>query len=357
MTLLRLLLATTLVTNLGLSTISHSADSFNILLYHHISSTAPRSTSLSAEEFEGHLQYLKDNEYHVVALGDALKAVQTAQPLPSKSVVITFDDAWRDIYEQGLPLLKKYDYPFTVFVNTDPVDQNNRHAMTWDMLRDLKHHKGSLANHTRDHAYLVRKPEYDDVWFSATLANIEHAQQRLEQELGHTPKWLAYPFGEYNNVLKQALKERGYTAFGQQSGGVAAFSDWQALPRFPAAGRYSSLKTLKTKLASQPFPANYAAFAEPVIRTDHGQNQQPLLTVNLTQAQRLGVRQQLSCFIAGSAKKPIWSDKLNFNIAADNPMGKGRNRYNCTAPIWGQKNYYWLSHQWLVYGGEAPPKE
>ncbi|HIG37428.1 MAG TPA: polysaccharide deacetylase, partial [Oceanospirillaceae bacterium] len=200
MTLLRLLLATTLVTNLGLSTISHSADSFNILLYHHISSTAPRSTSLSAEEFEGHLQYLKDNEYHVVALGDALKAVQTAQPLPSKSVVITFDDAWRDIYEQGLPLLKKYDYPFTVFVNTDPVDQHNRHAMTWDMLRDLQHHKGSLANHTRDHAYLVRKPEYDDVWLSATLANIDHAQQRLVEELGPTPKWLAYPFGEYNNV-------------------------------------------------------------------------------------------------------------------------------------------------------------
>nr|MCS5559291.1 hypothetical protein [Oceanospirillaceae bacterium] len=60
MTLLRLLLATTLVTSLGLSAVSHSADSFNILLYHHISSTAPRSTSLSAEEFEEHLQYLKD---------------------------------------------------------------------------------------------------------------------------------------------------------------------------------------------------------------------------------------------------------------------------------------------------------
>jgi len=35
-----------------------AADSFNILLYHHVSSTAPRSTSLSAPEFEEHLEYL-----------------------------------------------------------------------------------------------------------------------------------------------------------------------------------------------------------------------------------------------------------------------------------------------------------
>jgi peptidoglycan/xylan/chitin deacetylase (PgdA/CDA1 family) len=336
---------------------SYSANSFNILLYHHISSTMPRSTSLTAQEFEAHLQYLKDNDYQVLDLATALAAVQAAQPLPNKAIVITFDDAWRDIYEQGLPLLQAFDYPFTVFVNTDPIDQNNRYAMTWDMLRDLKQQGVTLANHTRDHDYLVRKPNYDDAWLSNTLANIDHAQMRLETELGATPKWLAYPFGEYNNPLKQALKAKGYIAFGQQSGGVAAFSDWQALPRFPAAGRYSNLKTLKTKMASQPLPANYSRFPEPVIRTDQGQLEQPKLSVSLSQPQRLGVRQQLSCFITGTVHKPQWQDKLNFTLQAQEALGKGRNRYNCTAPIWGQKNYYWLSHQWLVYDGGPAPKE
>ncbi|MDC9720743.1 MAG: polysaccharide deacetylase family protein [Gammaproteobacteria bacterium] len=336
---------------------SIAADHFNILLYHHISSTTPRSTSLSAQEFEGHLKYLQENNYHVIDLAVAIDAVQKNQPLPNKSVVITFDDAWRDIYLQGVPLLNKYGYPFTVFVNTDPIDQKNRHAMTWDMLRDLKSQGVNLANHTRDHDYLVRKPRYDEQWLANTLANITYAQQRLTDELGPVPKWLAYPFGEYNNSLKNALKERGYIAFGQQSGGVAQFSDWQALPRFPAAGPYSNLKTLKTKLASQPFPANYAAFKNPVIRVDQGGNSQPLLGVELTTAQRLGVRQQLSCFIVGERETPVWQDKMHFTVSASKALGKGRNRYNCTAPIWGQKNYYWLSHQWLIYGGEAAPKE
>lgn len=334
-----------------------AADSFNILLYHHISSTMPRSTSVTAQEFEGHLKFLKDNGYTVVALADALEAVQGGTSLPDKAIVITFDDAWRNIYQQGFPLLKKYDYPFTVFVNTDPIDQKNRHAMTWDMLRELKEYGVTLANHTRDHAYLVRKPHYDEAWLTQTLANIDYAQKRLTQEVGEVPKWLAYPYGEYNDLLKNALKEKGYLAFGQQSGGVAGFSDWQALPRFPAAGIYSNLKSLKTKLASQPFPADYSQFNNPVIRTDEGESVQPVLDVALTKAQRLGVRQQLSCFILGDRTAPTWQDKLNFTIKAAKPMGKGRNRYNCTAPIWGQKNYYWLSHQWLVYDGGEPPKQ
>ena len=336
---------------------SLASNSFNILLYHHISSTMPRSTSLSAQEFEGHLEYLKQNDYTVVDLASAITAVQQGTELPEKAIVITFDDAWRNIYEQGLPLLQQYDYPFTVFVNTDPVDQNNRHAMTWDMLRDLKKQGVTLANHTRDHDYLVRKPMYNDQWLAATLDNINYAQQRLTDELGPVPKWLAYPFGEYNDQLKLALKNRGYIAFGQQSGGVAEFSDWQALPRFPAAGRYSNLQSLKTKFASQPLPANYTAFTNPVIRTDQGDQSQPLLEVELTKAQKLGVRQQLSCFIVGERQMPNWQGKMNFTVQANKSLVKGRNRYNCTAPIWGQKNYYWMSHQWLVYGGEAPPKQ
>ena len=336
---------------------SVASDSFNILLYHHISSTMPRSTSLSADEFEGHLEYLKQNNYNVIDLAWAIDSVQQGKPLPKNAIVITFDDAWRDIYLQGFPLLKQYNYPFTVFVNTDPVDQNNRHTMTWDMLRDLKQQGVTLANHTRDHDYLVRKPIYDEAWLTAALDNIDYAQQRLTDELGPVPKWLAYPFGEYNNRLKLALKARGYIAFGQQSGGVAKFSDWQALPRFPAAGAYSNLKTLKTKLASQPFPAKYAAFNNPVVRLDQAEPSQPLLEVDLTQAQKLGVRQQLSCFIAGQRQMPQWQSQMKFTVQSKKPLGKGRNRYNCTAPIWGQQNYYWLSHQWLMYAGEAPPKE
>ena len=337
---------------LTLSTATLAADHFNTLLYHHVSDVTPRSTSLSPDEFAAHMAYLHDNNYAVVDLGEAISAVQAGMPLPEKSIVITFDDAWKNIYTNALPILEKYAYPYTIFVNTDPIDQGNRFAMTWDMLRDVKQRGGTLANHTSDHDYLVRKPEYNEQWLNDALANIDNAQQRLEDETGPTPKWLAYPYGEYNLTLKQALKDQGYIAFGQQSGGIAKFSDWQALPRFPAAGPYANLKSLKLKLASQPMPVDYAAFPEPVVRTDQGNANPPVLTATMLKQEKKGVRQQLRCFILGAAKSPEWSDTTHWQISADKALPEGRSRYNCTAPIWGQKNYYWLSQQWLIYAEE-----
>ncbi len=326
-----------------------AADHFNTLLYHHVSDVTPRSTSLSPDEFAAHMAYLHDNNYTVLDLGEAINAVQSGQPLAQNSIVITFDDAWKNIYTNALPILEEYGYPYTIFVNTDPVDQGNRFAMTWEMLRDVKQRGGTLANHTSDHDYLVRKPEYNEQWLADALANIDNAQQRLIAETGATPKWLAYPYGEYNLTLKQALKDKGYIAFGQQSGGIAKFSDWQALPRFPAAGPYANLKSLKLKLASQPMPVDYAAFPETVIRIDQGQANPPILTATMLKQEKKGVRQQLRCFILGAATAPDWSDTTHWQISANKALPEGRSRYNCTAPIWGQKNYYWLSQQWLIY--------
>ena len=337
---------------LSLASSAQAADHFNTLLYHHVSDKTPRSTSLSPDEFAAHMAYLHDHDYTVVDLGAAMAAVQAGDPLPDNSIVITFDDAWKNIYTNALPIMEKYGYPYTIFVNTDPVDEGNRLAMSWDMLRDVKQRGGTLANHTSDHDYLIRKAKYDAQWLTDTLANINHAQQRLIDETGDTPKWLAYPYGEYNLTLKQALKDQGYIAFGQQSGGIAKFSDWQALPRFPAAGPYANLQSLKLKLASQPMPVDYAAFPETVVRSDAGDSNPPALSATMLKQEKKGVRQQLRCFILGTAKTPEWSDTTHWQVTADKTLPAGRSRYNCTAPIWGQKNYYWLSQQWLVYGEE-----
>ncbi|HCH23210.1 MAG TPA: polysaccharide deacetylase [Oceanospirillaceae bacterium] len=344
----RLLMLASLVA-ITLAAPLHAAQHVNLLLYHHVNADTPRSTSLSPKEFAAHMAYLHDQGYHVVDLAQAINKIKAGQELPDKSIAITFDDAWRSIYDNALPIMEKYNYPFTVFVNTDPIDERNKMSMTWDMLRELKQRGGILANHTSDHDYLVRKPNYNQDWLQSTLNNIQAAQQRLEDETGPTPKWLAYPYGEYNLPLKQALKERGYIAFGQQSGGIAAFSDWQALPRFPAAGPYSNLKTLKLKLASQPMPVDYKAFAKTVVRTDLDDINPPVLSVTMLNQEKKGVRDQVRCFILGTAETPAWQDKQHWQISAAKALPAGRSRYNCTSPIWGQSNYYWLSQQWLIY--------
>lgn len=317
-----------------------AADSLNILVYHHVSVDTPASTSVSPQQFAQHLDALLSGPFEVVDLAWALERIQAGLAIPDNAVAISFDDGYANIFENAMPLLKSRNMPFTVFVTTDPIDRQFGDMMDWDMLRELKTQGGTVANHSVDHDYFVRKSHFGAAWLAETYGNIEAAQARLEAELGEVPRLFAYPYGEYNNALKNTLKDNGWIAFGQQSGGVASFSDFQALPRFSAGGQYANWTTLSTKLLSKPMPAAYAELPDPIPRVNP-----PELKVRLLEP--LPGRQALNCFVNGEWHAPEIIDTLNFSIQPKAPLPEGRNRYNCTYGL-ADGNYYWFSHQWLL---------
>lgn len=325
-----------------LSTTVGASDYVNILIYHHVATGTPPSTSVTLEQFTTHMDQLEADGFVVVDLSWAIEQIQQGNPISENSVAITFDDGFADIYHNAYPLLKSRNIPFTLFVATDAIDHKKRGMMTWDMLREMKANGVTIANHTLDHDYLVRKDSLDGKWLDDTWTNILNAQARIETELGESPKWLAYPYGEYNNALKDRLKENKWIAFGQQSGGVAIFSDFQALPRFPAAGIYANWSNLRVKMRSHPLPVDYESLVDPIIAINP-----PVLSATLnTELLRKG---ELSCFIEGSRKQPEWLDKKSFSVQSDKPLPLGRSRYNCTVPD-NSGFYYWFSHQWLNVG-------
>lgn len=328
-------------------TVLQASESFNTLVYHHVSEETPASTSVSPEKFREHLQYLKDNEFNVISLAEALEAVRSASELPEKAVVITFDDGFRDIYSEALPLLREFNYPFTVFVSTDAIDQKLKGMLSWDQIREMHNAGVSFANHTRDHGYLVRHRQYDSFWQQSMRENILHAQSRLEQELSTTlPKWLAYPYGEFNLPLQELINEMGYTGFGQHSGGIWAGSNFQALPRFAAAGIYANTKTLGVKLNSRPMPVVESDLADMVTY-----DQQPALTANLTDISDLST--VLNCFVDGRPEPAVWTAENQFEVQSSTELNKGRHRFNCTSRSKSGNFYYWFSKPWLVLKSEG----
>ena len=84
-----------------------------ILQYHHVSETTPKSTSISPAQFEVHLKYLKEHNFTVIPLSELINSLIKHQPLPDKTVVITFDDAYQDNMTFAKPLLDKFNYPYT----------------------------------------------------------------------------------------------------------------------------------------------------------------------------------------------------------------------------------------------------
>ena len=107
----------------GITLSAAAQDYLPILQYHHVDANTPRSTSVSPEEFREHMDYLKSANFQVIDLKQAIDDIQAGVALPENAVAITFDDAYRNIYDNGFATLKEHDFPFTVFINTAPVEQ------------------------------------------------------------------------------------------------------------------------------------------------------------------------------------------------------------------------------------------
>jgi peptidoglycan/xylan/chitin deacetylase (PgdA/CDA1 family)/glycosyltransferase involved in cell wall biosynthesis len=97
-----------------------------ILFYHRVAAKAAAPdlrgrSPLTALEFEKHLKHLK-RHYRVITLAEAAQALQSGASLPENTVVITFDDGYRDNLTVALPLLEKYSAPATLFAVTSAMD-------------------------------------------------------------------------------------------------------------------------------------------------------------------------------------------------------------------------------------------
>lgn len=82
---------------------------------------------LRPDYFEAQLRYLT-RHYQVIPLGTLIEALASNTPVPERSVVLTFDDGFRDNYEIAFPLLQKFGVPATVFVVTDSLSDG---ALPW----------------------------------------------------------------------------------------------------------------------------------------------------------------------------------------------------------------------------------
>ena len=84
---------------------SHPEDKAVILMYHNISEQTPSITSVTPETFKQHLRYLEDHKYSVWPLSKVLNHLLNNKPVPARTVVLTFDDAYISVYTEAYPLL------------------------------------------------------------------------------------------------------------------------------------------------------------------------------------------------------------------------------------------------------------
>lgn len=210
-----------------------------VLMYHRVS---PDHTSNSAEHadvldgmlttpdsFARQMGWLARNGYQSLSLDDLLDARYGHRSLPSRSVVITFDDGYQDIVEHAVPVLMRYGFTAHIFLVSSMVGRMAEWdreefgwsfpLFDWETARWLESKGFHCDAHTTSHRPLATLDAKE------TLREIEECRYVLKQELGRDSTHFAYPYGSYNEETKEIVKQAGFRSACSVRRGLSPASD------------------------------------------------------------------------------------------------------------------------------------
>lgn len=308
------------------------------IMYHRFGEDAHPSTNIKLEQFDAHLTELSSGKYTVLPLPEIAAALRTGKPLPDRAVAITIDDAYRSVYTEAWPRLRKAGLPFTLFVATAPVEQGLPGFMTWDQIRELRDAGVTIGAHTHSHAHLAKGS------LDAAKAEIETSSAILKRELGAVPPLFAYPFGETSAAVTALVRAAGHSsAFGQHSGVMDSRQSRYYLPRFPLNQTYGGMERLTLVLNALPVPATGVVPADPLITPAANP---PAFGFTVDESVR-GLS-QLACYHSHAGKAAIQRlGERRIEVRFDDAFPKGRSRINCTMPG-PEGRWRWLGMQYYV---------
>ena len=178
--------------------------SIPVLMYHSITSGKGNSNSLPIETFKEQMKYLKDNGYQTITLADLYKYFMNQNPIPEKSIVLTFDDGYENNYTAMFPVLKEYNFKAAIFVITSHIDKDHK-FMTSKQLIEMDKYGIDIESHTVNHDKLKSLSKDNQ------LETLIQSKKDLEKILKKEINFFAYPGGAYNKSAIAAVKEAGYT--------------------------------------------------------------------------------------------------------------------------------------------------
>jgi peptidoglycan/xylan/chitin deacetylase (PgdA/CDA1 family) len=190
---------------------SHGYQTVPVLAYHKFSKNVSDRMTVREDAFEEQMAFLKRNGYRVIRLDDLFDFLDRKRPIPRKSVVITFDDGWRSMYEIAYPILKRYGYPATLFVYTDLIHPGNA-TLDWGKIREMARNGIDIQCHSKTHRSLGKLEDEETLqaYFDAVKAELVESAKIIKRQLNKDVKYMAYPFGDTNSLLIAVLRKLGF---------------------------------------------------------------------------------------------------------------------------------------------------
>jgi peptidoglycan/xylan/chitin deacetylase (PgdA/CDA1 family) len=187
-----------------------------VLCYHQVrdwkstDSKFQRTFIVPVATFKEQIKILHDSGYHTITPDQLTDHLTKGKPLPSRPIMLTFDDADGSQYDNALPELDKAGFKGVFFIMT--VVLGHKNYLSREQVKYLYTHGHTIACHTWNHKNVTKYTDAD--W----PVQIEKPRAELEKITGSPVKYFAYPYGIWNAKAEEQVKKYGFTAAFQLSG-------------------------------------------------------------------------------------------------------------------------------------------
>lgn len=221
-------------------------------MYHEVTPRphpAFRKYSVTPKEFGLQMRWLRLFGYQTINLDFWLAHRHDEAALPSKPVIITFDDGFRDCADYATAILCRHGFTAVFYVVAGYMGQSSRWLstekgcelplMNWATARQLESAGFQVGAHSMTHPRLAQVPR------EQCRKELFDCRHELEQNLGRDVRHFAYPYGSYDEIVREIVAEAGYASACSVRIGLSAPDDDNfALHRVPISGHESLLDFL-----------------------------------------------------------------------------------------------------------------
>ena len=214
-----------------------------ILCYHRIREFRPTDTKsmkdyiVTPENFRSQMKMLADSGYHAIHPDQLYDYLLYGKSLPSKPVLLSFDDSEEEHYTIALQEMKKYGFKGVFFIMT--VTMNRPGYMTKEQIKGLSDEGNEIASHTWNHQNVKKYVDAD--W----AVQVDKPNKQLEAITGKPVKYFAFPFGLWNEQAIPELKKRGIKASFQLVGKRDSTEPLYTIRRMIVPGEWNNERIMK----------------------------------------------------------------------------------------------------------------
>jgi len=180
-----------------------------IAMYHSVEPEAPPSNRLAVtpQTFERQMRFLKKFGYNVISLEELAGLIRQKKRIPSRTVALTFDDGYKNIYTYAFPILKKYRLPATAFIIVKEVGRPQNDRLSWEEIREMRD-SGlvDIGSHCLGPEPLVNLESEQQLH-----NEIFESKRILEEKTGGAVSTFSYPEGRFNPHIRQLVIDAGYS--------------------------------------------------------------------------------------------------------------------------------------------------